>query len=169
VNTKHGEDAGRGFPHVGIDLGWGNGLELYAPADGLLEWAWQGTYGLRAIITHDDGTWSLIAHAAEFFGAPRRVRQGDHIGTMGRSGGPWGSIAGWFVHCHQEYHLADGRAVDPLAYMGWTAGGIERPIDVKERARLEAERLARLRLERERVESAYQRWHGARLASLGRR
>lgn len=116
VNTNHGDRIGRGFPHVGIDLGWGNGLELYAPAAGYLVWGWFGTYGNRAVITHLDGSWSLIAHAETFFVNQRHVRQGQHIGTMGRTGGPWGS-SGWYVHCHQEYHLKSGVAVDPLRYM----------------------------------------------------
>jgi hypothetical protein len=124
INTRHGEDAGRSFPHVGIDIGWGGGKELYAPAAGWISWAWVGTYGNRCIIRHDDDTWSLIAHAETFFGNNgRRVEQGEHIGTMGRTGGPWGSIAGWFVHCHQEYHLANGTAVDPLDYMSSSTAG----------------------------------------------
>lgn len=128
INTQHGEDAGRSFPHVGIDIGWGGGTELYAPARGRITWAWVGTYGNRCIITHPDGTWSLIAHADTFFGTNGRdVEQGEHIGTMGRTGGPWGT-AGWYVHAHQEYHLANGAAVDPIAYMSATAGGNYTPI-----------------------------------------
>lgn len=134
INTRHGEDAGRSFPHVGIDIGWGGGTELYAPAAGWMTWAWVGTYGLRCIIVHDDGTWSLIAHAEEFFGANgRRVEAREHIGTMGRTGGPWGS-AGWYVHCHQEYHLANGRAVDPEDYFNASApvGVDETPVKTPE-------------------------------------
>lgn len=127
INTRHGENAGRGFPHVGIDIGWGGGLDLYAPAAGWLSWDWVGTYGRRAIIRHDDGTWSLLAHAEAWFVDDARVEQGQHIGLMGRTGGPWGT-AGWFVHCHQEYHLANGTAVDPLAYMGAPAGLPATPI-----------------------------------------
>lgn len=128
INTRHGEQIGRGFPHVGIDIGWGGGTELYAPAAGWLSWAWAGTYGNLATITHADGSYSRIAHAAEYFGANgRAVDQGDHIGTMGRTGGPWGT-AGWYVHCHQEYWI-DGRAVDPEDYLTSTpAGGGTKPI-----------------------------------------
>lgn len=32
-----------------------------------MTWAAVGSYGRRAIITHDDGTWSFIAHAAAWF------------------------------------------------------------------------------------------------------
>ncbi|RZU64948.1 peptidase M23-like protein [Microterricola gilva] len=128
INTHHGEQIGRGFPHVGIDVGWGGGLELYAPAAGWLTWSEAGTYGNLAVITHDDGTRSRIAHADGYLGFNgRRVEQGEHIGTMGKSGGPWGS-SGWFVHCHQEYWV-NGRAVNPLDYMTSTAGSGITPIE----------------------------------------
>ncbi|MFD4111629.1 M23 family metallopeptidase [Streptomyces sp. NPDC058650] len=120
INTKHGEQIGRGFPHVGIDIGWGGGTELYAPADGYMTWSVAGTYGNLARIVHSDGSYSRIAHAAEWFKNGADVEQGEHIGTMGRTGGPWGTSE-WFVHCHQEYWVG-GRAVDPLAYMSATAG-----------------------------------------------
>lgn len=124
INTQHGEQIGRGFPHVGIDIGWGGGLELYAPAAGWLSWSWAGSYGNLAVITHDDGSRSRIAHADSYLGFNgRRVERGEHIGTMGKSGGPWGT-SGWFVHCHQEYWV-DGRAVDPTAYMGSSTAGEE--------------------------------------------
>lgn len=155
INTKHGEDAGRSFPHVGIDIGWGEGLELFAPADGFMTWARVGTYGNRVIIKHDDGTWSLIAHAAVFWVQNARVQQGQHIGTMGRTGGPWGA-AGWFVHCHQEYHLANGAAVDPLKYMGSTpaGGGTFKPIGGHDVAKYSRKQLATALT----VRNQWQRW-----------
>ena len=122
INTRHGEQIGRGFPHVGIDIGWGGGLELYAPAAGWLSWSWAGTYGNLGRITHADGSYSRLAHADSYNGVNgRHVEQGEHIGTMGRSGGPWGT-SGWFVHCHQEYWV-DGVAVDPTDYMGSSPAG----------------------------------------------
>ena len=129
ITTYHGEDAGRTFPHVGIDIGHGNMTDhdrrMVAPAAGSVTAAgWSGTYGNRVIITHDDGTWSLIAHMDTLaISVGDYVQQGQQIGVMGRTGGPWGSIAGWFVHGHQEYHLANGTAVNPLDYLGATAGG----------------------------------------------
>lgn len=125
ITTRHGEDAGRSRPHVGIDIGHGNStaedLRMVAPAAGKVTAAgWSGTYGLRVIIAHPDGSESLIAHMDRLaVGVGYEVAQGDDIGVMGRTGGPWGSIAGWFVHGHQEYHVG-GIAVDPLLYM---AGG----------------------------------------------
>lgn len=127
ITTYHGEDAGRSRPHVGIDIGHGDGtpddLHMVAPAAGrVVAASWEGTYGNRVIIQHPDGSRSLIAHMASLgVSAGQEVEQGQGIGVMGRTGGPWGSIAGWFVHGHQEYHVG-GIAVDPLAYMdGGTA------------------------------------------------
>ncbi|MGG7509442.1 murein hydrolase activator EnvC family protein [Plantibacter sp. YIM 135249] len=123
ITTFHGEDAGRAHAHVGIDIGHGAStaadLALIAPEAGIVRVAgWDGTYGNRVIIEHPDGTWSLIAHMAAFFvRAGDQVTRAQSIGVMGRTGGPWGSVAGWFVHAHQEYHLADGTAVDPLDYI----------------------------------------------------
>lgn len=130
ITTYHGEDIGRdqytgAVGHVGIDIGHGEAtaedLKLLAPAAGWMTWATVGSYGRRAIIRHDDGSWSLIAHAAAWFFNGARVEQRQHIGTMGNSGTV-------YVHAHQEYHLASGAAVDPLAYMSATAGGNYTPI-----------------------------------------
>lgn len=123
ITTHHGEDAGRSRRHVGIDIGHGNStaadLRMVAPAAGrVIAAGWDGTYGLRVIIEHPDGSRSLVAHMDRLaVGVGYNVDQGSDIGVMGRTGGPWGSIAGWFVHGHQEYHVG-GIAVDPLAYMG---------------------------------------------------
>ncbi|TFC59398.1 MULTISPECIES: M23 family metallopeptidase [unclassified Cryobacterium] len=128
ITSEHGESVGRSRPHIGVDIGHGNStnedLLMVAPAGGVVTAAgWSGTYGNRVIITHADGTWSLIAHMDSLAVAKGdQVKQGQKIGVMGRTGGPWGSIAGWFVHGHQEYHLADGTAVNPLDYLTSTAG-----------------------------------------------
>lgn len=121
VTTEHGEDIGRGFLHRGIDIGHGDAtaadLRLVAPAGGRVTAAgWDGTYGNRVIITHPDGTSSLIAHMARILvGVGDELDQGDDIGVMGSTGGPWA------VHAHQEYRV-DGIAVDPIPYMTATAG-----------------------------------------------
>ena len=123
ITTRHGEEAGRSRPHVGIDIGHGNetadDLRMVAPAAGrVVAASWDGTYGRRVIIEHPDGTRSLVAHMASLaVDVGDHVEQGQTIGVMGRTGGPWGSVAGWYVHGHQEYHVG-GIAVDPLAYMG---------------------------------------------------
>lgn len=132
ITTRHGEDIGRdqftgAKGHVGIDIGHGDSttedLKIVAPAAGrVTAVGTYGSYGLRIVITHDDGTWSLIAHlAAALVKVGDRVAQRQHIGTMGNSGTV-------YVHAHQEYHLANGAAVDPLAYMSTTAGGPGTPI-----------------------------------------
>lgn len=132
ITTRHGEDIGRdqftgAKGHVGIDIGHGDStaedLKIVAPGAGRVTAVGKlGSYGLRIVITHDDGTWSLIAHlAAAFVKLGDRVGQGEHIGKMGNSGTV-------FVHAHQEYHLKGGAAVDPLDYMATTAGGGGTPI-----------------------------------------
>lgn len=125
LTSRHGEDIGRGFPHVGIDIGHGDAtpddLRLVAPAAGYMTWAPVGSYGRRAIIRHDDGSWSLIAHAERWFYDETYVAQLQDIGVMGNTGTQ-------YVHAHQEYHLPDGTAVDPLAYMTAAAGGDYTPL-----------------------------------------
>ncbi|GLU91359.1 M23 family metallopeptidase [Agromyces sp. NBRC 114283] len=127
ITTRHGEDIGRDAytgakGHVGIDIGHGDAtaedLRLVAPASGKITAAGRyGSYGNRVVIAHGDGTWSLIAHMARILvSAGDDVGQGQDIGVMGNTGTV-------FVHAHQEYHRADGSAVDPLAYMSTTAGG----------------------------------------------
>ncbi|GAB3125952.1 M23 family metallopeptidase [Glaciibacter psychrotolerans] len=137
ITSEHGESVGRTNPHVGIDIGHGNStaddLRMVAPADGRVTyagWSKGSTYGNHVIITHADGTWSRIAHMDSLaVKVGDTVTQGQTIGVMGRTGGPWGSKAGWFVHGHQEYHLADGRAVNPLDYMSTTAATGTTPLE----------------------------------------
>lgn len=128
VTSQHGEDIGRGFPHVGTDLGHGDGqpadLRVVAPAAGKVTTARAiGTYGNCLVILHDDGSWTRLAHLAEFLvTVGQRVEQGQDVGVMGNTGTK-------YVHLHWEYHLADGTAVNPLKYLGTSAAtkGIDMP------------------------------------------
>lgn len=121
VTSQHGEDIGRGFPHVGVDLGHGDGraadLRVIAPAAGKVTTARAiGSYGNCLIIQHDDGTWTRLAHLARFLVTlGQRVEQGQDVGVMGNTGTV-------YVHLHWEYHLANtGTAVNPLDYLGGSA------------------------------------------------
>lgn len=122
--------------HKGVDTGWGNGTDIYAPADGHLVGYHRsqtikfkiGTYGRYVRITHDDGTQSLIAHLASIDVPDGRVRQGQRIATMGNTGT-------YDRHCHQEY-IVGGVQVDPLNYLtGGTAGGNTSPLEPQNNAR----------------------------------
>lgn len=128
ITTHHNEDIGRGFLHRGIDIGHGDGtpadLRIGAPAAGTVTAVGDyDTYGLRIIVTHPDGTWSLVAHLSEeFVERGQKVEQNQRIGTMGDSGGDWP------VHCHQEYRSRAGVALDPLEYMTSTASAGSSPV-----------------------------------------
>lgn len=123
ITTYFLQDIGRGFPHNGVDQGHGTStaweLQIVAPADGVVTAVGQeGSYGYRIIITHDDGSTSLLAHhAAQFVTVGQRVTRGQHIATMGDSGTK-------YVHSHQEYRDAAGNQLDPLAYLASTTASV---------------------------------------------
>jgi hypothetical protein len=134
--TRHGEDIGRDSitgakGHVGVDIGHGDAqlddLKVSAPAAGKVTAAGAaGSYGNRIIITHDDGTWSLLAHlAAIYVRVGERVERGQLVGLMGNTGTV-------YVHLHWEYHLANGTAVDPVPYITALASTTTRPLIVQE-------------------------------------
>ncbi|HXG71264.1 murein hydrolase activator EnvC family protein [Plantibacter sp. RU18] len=127
ITTRHGEDIGRPFLHVGIDIGHGDktpaDLEVLAPADGTVTASgWYGSYGYRVLIDHAGGWWSLLAHLKDGT-APRTgtaVAIGRPIAVMGDTGTQ-------FVHLHQELHQPDGTAVDPLTHLITSLEGITMP------------------------------------------
>lgn len=113
--------------HGGMDIGHGNetadDLRVIAPASGTIVFAGRlGTYGNCIQIDHGDGWGSLLAHLAGFKQTGGEVSQGEHIATMGDTGGDWP------VHLHQELRR-NGVQLDPEDYLASTpAGGTGTPI-----------------------------------------
>lgn len=99
--------------HRGVDIGAPYGKTVKAAKGGVVTLSnWYARYGQTVIIRHPDGTETLYAHASRLLvSAGEQVAEGQPIalvGSSGRSTGP---------HLHFEIRL-NGRAVNPLAYLG---------------------------------------------------
>lgn len=97
--------------HKGVDWSAPRGTPVVAAGDGIVETVkFHRGYGKYIRIVHDDRTETIYAHLDQFAkglreGAP--VRQGQVIGTVGRTGIASGN------HLYFEL-IVDGRHIDPL-------------------------------------------------------
>lgn len=102
-----------GRQHNGVDLANAEGGWIYAAGDGEVVFAGlRGGYGNVVELDHTRGVRTLYAHLNEIDPRLRpgvRVRGGDAIARMGRTGNATG------VHLHYEVWV-DGLLVDPLNY-----------------------------------------------------
>lgn len=98
--------------HYGIDYGAPTGTPIVASASGSVKVGCGSGYGNCLIITHDNGTQTLYAHASVLYvsnGA--QVKQGQKIaavGSTGRSTGP---------HLHFEIIKSNGQKLNPAQYV----------------------------------------------------
>jgi murein DD-endopeptidase MepM/ murein hydrolase activator NlpD len=99
-------------PHVGIDVTAPTGTPIEAPAAGRITFAGTKTgYGKTVIIQHGFGVETRFAHASKLLAQKgQRVKRGDRIGLVGKSG------LATAPHLHYEVHVK-GRAVNPLNYV----------------------------------------------------
>ena len=106
-------------PHLGVDWGARRGTPIYAVAKGRVIYAgWMRGYGKVVKISHAGGFVSLYAHQSRI-----HVRRGSYVskgqvigrvGSTGRSTGP---------HLHFGLYR-NGRAVNPLKYLGRSSKGV---------------------------------------------
>ena len=106
-------------PHLGVDWGAKRGSPLYAVDKGRVIYAgWMRGYGKVVKINHAGGFVSLYAHQSRIL-----VRRGSYVskgqvigrvGSTGRSTGP---------HLHFGLYK-NGRAVNPLKYLGRSSKGV---------------------------------------------
>jgi murein DD-endopeptidase MepM/ murein hydrolase activator NlpD len=98
--------------HDGIDIGAPTGTEVRAAASGAVVYAGSlRGYGRMIIILHDGGFATVYAHnARQHVRAGARVRRGDPIATVGRSG----RTAGPNLHFEVRRNNV---AYDPLALL----------------------------------------------------
>lgn len=94
--------------HAGLDLRARAGTPVYAAAEGVVAASESsGAYGNVVILDHGGGLRTLYAHHREnLVRAGERVRRGQPIGLVGRSGNATGD------HLHFEVRWKDG-TVDP--------------------------------------------------------
>ena len=97
--------------HKGVDYAAKHGTPIKATGDGIIKYRGRyGSYGKTVIIQHNHVQDTLYAHMHKYvknFRVGDRVRQGDIIGYVGKSGLATGT------HLHYEFHV-DGKHVDPL-------------------------------------------------------
>lgn len=99
--------------HTGLDFGAASGTDLVAVADATVtEVADAGPYGLRTILTLEDGTDVWYCHQLASLVSPGEVVEiGELIGLVGSTGNSTGP------HLHLEVHPGGGGATDPAAWL----------------------------------------------------
>ena len=98
--------------HKGIDLVANKGTPIVASGDGEVIFSGrQRGYGLTVVVDHGQFM-TLYAHASKLIARNGdRVRQGDYIAKVGRTGNARG------VHLHFELRDSDNKPIDPLPYL----------------------------------------------------
>jgi murein DD-endopeptidase MepM/ murein hydrolase activator NlpD len=110
----------RGRPHEGIDLGGYGPDEVFAAANGTVDFTCEiggaGGYGRMIDIKHPDGWMTRYAHLAKILVKKgQNVTSGQQIGVRGGSGG--GSDSDYPIHLHFETRNPAGKAVNPRSVM----------------------------------------------------
>ncbi|MFK7893300.1 MAG: peptidoglycan DD-metalloendopeptidase family protein [Granulosicoccus sp.] len=109
--------------HRGVDYGSPYGSPIYATADGVVKFSGnRNAYGKTVILQHGKKLSTLYAHMSKISGktkAGSKVRQGDVIGYVGKSGRVTG------VHLHYEFRV-NGVQMDPLVVELPAANPVER-------------------------------------------
>ncbi|MBM3286450.1 MAG: hypothetical protein FJY88_03725 [Candidatus Eisenbacteria bacterium] len=105
-------------PHHGVDYAAAEGTPVVAVADGTIEYAgWKGGYGRYVKIRHNRGYATCYGHLRNVASGVRggaRIKQGDRVGTVGKTGLATGP------HLHYEV-IENGRSVNPLALKTYPA------------------------------------------------
>ena len=98
--------------HRGIDMSAPPGNEVRATADGIVAQAGsRGAYGRIVFLAHGFGYSTRYGHLSQIDVEPgQRVKRGDVLGKVGRSGRATG------YHVHYEVHQK-GRSVNPLEFI----------------------------------------------------
>ena len=101
-----------GSRHQGIDLAAPAGTPVQATADGRIVFAGKdGRYGKTVVVDHGAGYRTRYAHLKKIDTKQgKRVRRGDQIGRVGKSGNASGA------HLHYEV-LKNGVPVNPRSYL----------------------------------------------------
>lgn len=99
--------------HTGLDFGAATGTELVALADGTItEVAYAGPYGIRTILTLEDGTDIWYCHQlTPLVYQDQTIDIGEPIGLVGSTGNTTGP------HLHLEVRPGGGAPIDPAAWL----------------------------------------------------
>ncbi|MGH7601852.1 MAG: M23 family metallopeptidase, partial [bacterium] len=102
--------------HQGLDIGAPNGTEVFAPANGVVEFVKTSYrrnrgYGRAVVINHGYGIKTLYGHLSEVkVKAGQRLERWDIVGLVGETGRATGP------HLHYEVWV-DGEATDPMRFI----------------------------------------------------
>jgi murein DD-endopeptidase MepM/ murein hydrolase activator NlpD len=98
--------------HKGLDLAADYGTPVHAAADGVVRSAgWDGGFGNKVDIDHENGYHTWYAHLSRFAVSPgEHVRKGETIAYVGATGEATGP------HLHYQVML-EGQAIDPYPYL----------------------------------------------------
>ena len=108
----YGTKRRNGRAHSGIDIVAPIGTPVYASKSGLAFFGNVPTgYGKYVMIYHPDGTQTFYGHLSDWNGkAARRVRKGDLIGFVGKTG----NAANKLIQPHLHFEIRkDGNPQDP--------------------------------------------------------
>ncbi|HEX4977847.1 MAG TPA: M23 family metallopeptidase [Nocardioides sp.] len=96
--------------HTGEDFSAPSGTPVLSVAAGVVtEAGYEGSYGYKTVITHEDGTETWYAHQTQILvSVGETVRAGEQIGTVGSTGNSTGP------HLHLEVRPGGGDPVDPV-------------------------------------------------------
>jgi murein DD-endopeptidase MepM/ murein hydrolase activator NlpD len=98
--------------HTGQDFACSYGTPVHAVGDGRIIFAsYEGAYGNKMVIEHEDGTVTWYAHMDSFTRTSGTVQAGDVIGRVGMTGNTTGA------HLHLEVRPHDGGPVPPLTWL----------------------------------------------------
>lgn len=110
VSSQMGTRWGR--THQGVDIARPSARTIKAADNGVVTAAgWQGAYGNRIVITHNNGYETLYAHLSSIdVSVGQTVPQGTAIGVMGSTGRSTG------IHLHFEV-MKNGANVNPMSVL----------------------------------------------------
>ena len=98
--------------HTGQDFACAYGTPIHAVGDGRIIFAaYDGAYGNKIAIEHEDGTVTWYAHMDSFVRTSGTVQAGDVIGRVGMTGNTTGA------HLHLEVRPHNGGPVPPLTWL----------------------------------------------------
>jgi murein DD-endopeptidase MepM/ murein hydrolase activator NlpD len=98
--------------HKGLDLGGHTGMDITAPADGIVIYVGRrGGYGKTVVVDHGFGLQTHYAHLSDYrVRVGQRVRRGEVIALMGSTGKSTGP------HLHYEVRR-NGQPLDPARFI----------------------------------------------------
>jgi murein DD-endopeptidase MepM/ murein hydrolase activator NlpD len=98
--------------HTGQDFSAPMGTSIRAVGAGEITFAgWDGPYGNKIVVRHDDGTETWYCHMSDYEYTSGYVSAGTVIGYVGSTGNSTGP------HLHFEVRPGGGDAIDPLPWL----------------------------------------------------